>query len=1083
MAFPMMPGAQFDIVRKMGPDELNKAAMGEYQDQGISPIFALTRIEEEKALAAAFQAKEQKAQQEEQAKMQGVPAEEAPVTILEARLKDRGVVGVDPSADQQLTPEETDALQSGIAGGPTPGGEQTYESWIESNPDALDLSPEAFARSSREEVPAREMMAGGGLIPGYQTGGQVDPTIKTVTHTSRQRSMATGMASADARAKVVLAGTGGRVLPGYDIEELPNGRWRATVRYTEPEATQEHPGTRVETRADGSTSTFADSRYPEESRADWEEPGAQDVAPGSPSSRHDAIMHESVVPKIIEPLADAAGKMMPGYTLPEGERAEPSQSTERDRVSSQTPSHTPSPVHDAIMHESVVPLIGKSLGSQADNLEAGLGGMLDRAKDSIGQHYLPDPREHAASGGTEEEWFAKQSEAQALSADRRSGGGEYERFIESLTPMEREYGTVEGNRRVAIPSRDQFYFEQPLGPRIIPGVSEAIGRVSTRRGLRNLTPDQYRELIAAGDEVSTADVLRSIKQVEADQARVSVEPGVVTPTGAAVSTAPPTGAAVSTAPPTGAAVSTVDQVVSDSGGTIDIDPISGLSQTDLSLNQAEYLAKLGVVSSDATIYEARLEAARLANLRQDEVDAVGTQRTADAEANISMLKDTYDQRAGDTESQIADQQELDRLARRLAGNQRTTFQDIQDDRETDAKTQEGTLLRLMKERDTSSAAQIDIMKGLQRSVQTGANYAADATLFAGLSERLRNPYTTQTTMSGIAGDVNKIRSDELEDLYSMQGDISTSLDSMHTDRTGTYDSIHGIQNTVSQARADTASGIAGIDSGYLNFKSDSAQSVASLQNRLADSRQTTNRDVIAIGTDLLNNRSLDLRARNQIKAAIESENIDQLRTLLASQDSVEALGVSQRRVLAEKASAEADQYVSMINSDEELYEVDKEMSDPANVGNLEQHVDHLRLAMQQADLSRDQDGNPVPKEVQEKQRVDLINGLERRALETATNQYNYWARQADNLGEGGTRSQRENVIAKMQQAKAIQQMYRDRIASDDRALVGMQEDANLANTGILSVGRGERRRVVRPPLRIGGNAYPTPARYDPDVDD
>ena len=27
MAFPMMPGAQFDIVRKMGPDELNKAAM------------------------------------------------------------------------------------------------------------------------------------------------------------------------------------------------------------------------------------------------------------------------------------------------------------------------------------------------------------------------------------------------------------------------------------------------------------------------------------------------------------------------------------------------------------------------------------------------------------------------------------------------------------------------------------------------------------------------------------------------------------------------------------------------------------------------------------------------------------------------------------------------------------------------------------------------------------------------------------------------------------------------------------------------------------------------------------------------
>ena len=44
MAFPMMPTAQWDVVRKMGPDELNKAAMGEYQAQGISPVFALARI-------------------------------------------------------------------------------------------------------------------------------------------------------------------------------------------------------------------------------------------------------------------------------------------------------------------------------------------------------------------------------------------------------------------------------------------------------------------------------------------------------------------------------------------------------------------------------------------------------------------------------------------------------------------------------------------------------------------------------------------------------------------------------------------------------------------------------------------------------------------------------------------------------------------------------------------------------------------------------------------------------------------------------------------------------------------------------
>ena len=100
MPVPMMPTAQWDIVRKMGPQELNAAAQGQYLNQGISPVFALARIEEEATLSAKFQAEEQKRMQEEQAKAQGLPPGSP---ILKQRLNARGVdvggiPGVDPCA-------------------------------------------------------------------------------------------------------------------------------------------------------------------------------------------------------------------------------------------------------------------------------------------------------------------------------------------------------------------------------------------------------------------------------------------------------------------------------------------------------------------------------------------------------------------------------------------------------------------------------------------------------------------------------------------------------------------------------------------------------------------------------------------------------------------------------------------------------------------------------------------------------------------------------------------------------------------------------------------------------------------------
>ena len=114
-----MPTKQWELVRMMDPQALEAAAQGQYLNQGISPVFALARIEEEGTLKAAFQAEEQKRMEQEQAKMQGLPPG-AP--ILDQRLNARGVdssgiTGVDPSAGQQVPPDRMAQLQGGIAGG------------------------------------------------------------------------------------------------------------------------------------------------------------------------------------------------------------------------------------------------------------------------------------------------------------------------------------------------------------------------------------------------------------------------------------------------------------------------------------------------------------------------------------------------------------------------------------------------------------------------------------------------------------------------------------------------------------------------------------------------------------------------------------------------------------------------------------------------------------------------------------------------------------------------------------------------------------------------------------------------------
>ena len=914
MAFPMMPGAQFDIVRKMGPDELNKAAMGEYQDQGISPIFALTRIEEEKALAAAFQAEEQKAQQEEQAKMQGVPVEEAPVTILEATLKERGVVGVDPSADQQLTPEETAALQSGIAGGPTPGGEQTYESWIESNPDAPDLSPEAFARSSREEVPAREMMAGGGLIPGYQTGGQVDPTIKTVTHTSRQRSMATGMASADARAKVVLAGTGGRVLPGYDIEELPDGRWRATVRYTEPEATQEHPGTRVETRADGSTSTFADSRYPEESRADWEEPGAQDVAPG-PSSSDPGASQAAPAPPM------PTGTAMPDFF-----------------AGADSPDYFNDP------------------DREIENAERSRARPSDAEDRSMA---VRDPRD---SGLGEEEFLAKVGGVADYITARDDIGPEYDEFLSGLTAQEHQYGImnyggVATGERTPVPNKQQWARSNRAASGIGGtgrGLMGFLGSAPSARDIR--TPAQYQAVINAPRDVPISTVLSMFAAKNADPdatvtSAADVSPGVVTPLSAAVNTAP------------GAATDPADQSEEDraldEAGVTDAEPyLFGMEDdTNSSMRISRLSQGLAEVDDARTIGAASRQSARNQMDRMGITDDFLDDYSAQGDADRSRIRRT-----------------------RVAG------------KSEERGIQEG-LTTLQGEMNTSSAQANDHLKGLlakrealserqQDALRRSSNYAADSTLFAGLSERLRNPYTTGTTMSGIAGDVNKIRSGELEDLF-------------------------GIQTDFAEREEETAKLIAANYEKNFDDRSATQAAVNASQNRLMDSRKTSDTQIMEISNRVLVAQIGNSKDNNRLKTAIESGNIDNMRAVLGAITAYGDLEISELQKAIDRPGQDYAAFVAdtaafgQTAGDISSFSrgvAENAMGDPADQGNLEEEYKHLRRNVENFDFTL---AETIPTAIAAKNREASLEQVDLQRLKLLQNRIGFFETEANRLSEGG----------------------------------------------------------------------------------
>jgi len=113
---PMMPQEQFDIVRSMSPPQQQEAAMGKYLSIGISPPIALSVIEEVRILGEKFAAAQAKEAKKEEARMQGVPVD---ATVLEERLAamEQGIPGVDPSAGQNIPPEQAALLQNGIAGG------------------------------------------------------------------------------------------------------------------------------------------------------------------------------------------------------------------------------------------------------------------------------------------------------------------------------------------------------------------------------------------------------------------------------------------------------------------------------------------------------------------------------------------------------------------------------------------------------------------------------------------------------------------------------------------------------------------------------------------------------------------------------------------------------------------------------------------------------------------------------------------------------------------------------------------------------------------------------------------------------
>jgi len=164
---PMMPQEQFDIVRSMSPPQQQEAAMGKYLSIGISPPIALSVIEEVRILGEKFAAAQAKEAKKEEARMQGVPVD---ATVLEERLAamEQGIPGVDPSAGQNIPPEQAALLQNGIAGG------QPMEQPM-GPPVGAPMGPPVGAPMGppmEQQMGPPMMAAGGGLIPGYQNGGR-----------------------------------------------------------------------------------------------------------------------------------------------------------------------------------------------------------------------------------------------------------------------------------------------------------------------------------------------------------------------------------------------------------------------------------------------------------------------------------------------------------------------------------------------------------------------------------------------------------------------------------------------------------------------------------------------------------------------------------------------------------------------------------------------------------------------------------------------------------------------------------------------------------------------------------------------
>ena len=887
MAFPMMPGAQFDLVRKMGPAELNKASMGEYLPQGISPIFALTRIKEEEALTAAFEAEERKAQQEEQAKMQGVPVEEAPVTILEATLKERGVVGVDPSADQQLTPEETAALQSGIAGGPTPGGEQTYESWIESNPDAPDLSPEAFARSSREQVPARAMMAGGGLIPGYHVGGMIGTTNVPDMHTH---------------------GVG--VVNGVKMHletETPHPNWKPA-----PTATG---GVNVQKLKD-----------------DWDE------------------------------------------------------------------------------------------------------GIMSQAGVNAGLY--------------------DQSSLDTYNA----------RDMQSGRPQGQ--GTVLAPDPIEVPSVIQEIDYADALDRTGTPATQTVNKLDleTREGLQTeLSRTPSADADADADAMSLDDLVAQV----------------------------------------GGSVL--------SGDPYESRPLGDMSITDETLARDANTQRLREIASAGTIYGKTLQDIEKARGRQAELDAVTVERGAQKDRGIAAIEATLGQRRSDATSQSNRARGDRQSAATMAGEQKGRLATLMSERDATAAEQERTFRSVMKERDTSSAHARDIARGLFEerqglsktqlaALQRSANLRADSALFGGLGELAMNPYGANQSFTDVLDKVGTIRTNELTDVFGIQDTLATgkekmekevadSLAKMYEDRGTSYDSIFEIQAKTHADRSITDQAMRGIETGDQAAQVAERNELARIQDALTDHMQVSDTEIMAIGTDFLNNQSLDLRLEAQIRSALDSGSTEALRSLLASQDAFGEFQLKQREEAAKRPAEDRAQYMAMMRDDDEFYSISDEMSDPGNVANLESHVKHLRTRINNYDFSVDNEGNAVDASDQAEMKEALVRQLDRQSLNTATAQYNYWSSEAAKLGELGPRQStqrtRQRLVIAEENMRAFQQA-RDRleetIRENDERMVRMQGRFRDQNAGILGIGReeGDPMSVAVPPMegrsRIATSDHPLYSR-------